>query len=96
MDMEEKNKILITNRGLKEIEKYIQKKIVPWNNIFKAMKSLCRNPREGQVEKLKGWGNRWALRINEQYRMIYEIIPIDDEDRALIIDISNHNDPMYK
>ncbi|MCF7791799.1 MAG: type II toxin-antitoxin system RelE/ParE family toxin [Victivallales bacterium] len=52
-----------------------------------------REPPSMKFEKLQGYDNRFSIRINQQYRLVFEIEFKDEEKTfgdVLILDISNH------
>ena len=61
--------VFIATSAAKDLER------IPFSNrnqILKKVISLKNNPRPPGVKKMKGFANRWRIRVGD-YRVIYEI-----------------------
>jgi mRNA interferase RelE/StbE len=70
-------------REFSSLSKTIQKRI------DEKILTLTLNPRPSGVKKLKGFENRWRIRVGD-YRIIYEII--DNRLIVLVVQIAHRKD----
>lgn len=70
-------------RDLAALPHAVQRRIVP------KVDALAQDPRPPGSKKLKGFENRWRIRVGD-YRVIYEVH--DEELRVLVVKIGHRSD----